>query len=156
MLKEYKLRDYNFRLIVYIILLNIIGILVIRSATNSDPSIISKQLLGIAVGFVLMIAISLIPYNLILKMSGVIYAISIFLLLLVIFMGREVGGAKRWVRLPLIGQIQPSEFVKIGIIIVVSWYIGKFYDSIKFYTTIELSLFISLSSIILQFNLTAP
>ena len=131
MLKEYKLRDYNFRLIVYIILLNIIGILVIRSATNSDPSIISKQLLGIAVGFVLMIAISLIPYNLILKMSGVIYSISIFLLLLVIFMGREVGGAKRWVRLPLIGQIQPSEFVKIGIIIVVSWYIGKFYDSIN-------------------------
>lgn len=131
MLKEYKLRDYNFRLIVYIILLNIIGVLVIKSATNSDPEIIGKQLLGIAIGLVAMAVISLIPYNIILRLSGIIYAISIALLLLVIFMGREVGGAKRWVRLPLLGQIQPSEFVKIGIIIAISWYIGRFYDSIN-------------------------
>ena len=48
MLFDYNWRKYNFRLLLYIIALNIIGILIIFSATNYDIAMVGKQMVGVA------------------------------------------------------------------------------------------------------------
>ena len=50
MFLDYDFRHFNFRLVFYMIALNIIGVLVIRSATNMNADAVNKQLLGVLVG----------------------------------------------------------------------------------------------------------
>ena len=52
---DYDFRNYNFRLMAYMIALNVIGVLVVRSATNKDPDFVTKQLMGVMVGLVIAI-----------------------------------------------------------------------------------------------------
>ncbi|MBQ2400732.1 MAG: FtsW/RodA/SpoVE family cell cycle protein, partial [Lachnospiraceae bacterium] len=40
-------------------------------------------------------------------------------------LGGQGGGSRRWITLPVIGRFQPSEFVKIGLIVVFSWFLNK-------------------------------
>ena len=77
MFLDYDFRRYNFRLIVYMIALNIIGILVIRSATNLNSEAVARQLLGVMVGLAVAIGLSLIDYHRILNFSVAIYGICI-------------------------------------------------------------------------------
>ena len=63
MLFNYDFRYYNFRLLIEIMLLNIIGVLVLRSASNMDAAVVTKQIIGIAVGFLFAIGLSLIDYR---------------------------------------------------------------------------------------------
>ena len=58
--KKYHLKDYNFTLIITVVLLSTIGILAVGSAL---PSAQGKQILGIHLGLVVMVIISLIDYN---------------------------------------------------------------------------------------------
>lgn len=62
MLFDYDFKNYNFRILIEIFLLNIIGVLVLRSASNMDTALVTKQIVGIVVGFVLAIGLSLIDY----------------------------------------------------------------------------------------------
>lgn len=70
MFKQYKLRNYKFILVMYVVILNVIGILLIGSA---KPSVQSKQILGMIAGLTIMVMLSLIDYNFILKFSWLIY-----------------------------------------------------------------------------------
>ena len=60
MFKQYKLRNYKFILVMYVMILNVIGILLIGSA---KPSVQSKQILGMIAGLTIMVMLSLIDYN---------------------------------------------------------------------------------------------
>jgi rod shape determining protein RodA len=113
------------------LLLSGIGILAIWSATNQDQAMVKKQIFGIAVGLVLAMGLSLINYSKLLSMSVVIYLGCLALLAAVLFMGTKRGGATRWLSLPVIGQIQPAEFVKIGLIVFFSWYFQKYQEKIN-------------------------
>ena len=84
MLRQYKLRDYDFKLILLVITLSVIGILAVGSA-KSDLMI--RQLIGVCVGIVIMIIVSFIDYSLILYFYGYLYIINIILLLSVTFFG---------------------------------------------------------------------
>ena len=136
MFLDYDFRRYNFRLIVYMIALNIIGILVIRSATNLNSEAVARQLLGVMVGLAVAIGLSLIDYHRILNFSVAIYGICIASLAAVLVWGRVVNNAKRWIEVPVIGQLQPSEFVKIGLIITFSWYFTKYQERINQVSTV--------------------
>ena len=70
MFKQYKLRNYKFILVMYVVILNVIGILLIGSA---KPSVQSKQIFGMIAGLTIMVMLSLIDYNFILKFSWLIY-----------------------------------------------------------------------------------
>ena len=59
MLKQYRLKNYHFQLVVYIIALSIIGILLIGSAKHSVQS---KQIIGFVMGLTIMILLSNIDY----------------------------------------------------------------------------------------------
>ena len=79
MLKQYRLKNYHFQLVIYIIALSIIGILLIGSAKHSVQS---KQIIGFIMGLIIMIALSLIDYSFLLKFVWIYYACMIALLLL--------------------------------------------------------------------------
>ena len=64
MFKQYKLKNYRFRLVAYVVLLCIIGVMVVGSA---KPSVQNKQIIGIAGGLVVMVIVSLIDYGTILN-----------------------------------------------------------------------------------------
>lgn len=125
MLLDYNFKNYNFRLFLYVLLLNTLGVLLIRSATNQNMAIVGKQIIGIIAGFIVVIILSLIDYHKIVSMSYLIYGVCAALLLSVLLFGVTRNNATRWVVLPGIGQIQPSEFVKVGIIVFFSWFFAK-------------------------------
>ena len=131
MLFDYNFRRYNFRLMAYILALNTIGVLVISSATNQDMDMVGKQIMGILIGIAVAVGISLIDYNKVLRLSMGIYGVCVALLLAVVIFGKVVNNARRWIVLPGIGQIQPSEFVKIGMIVFFSWYLSKYQERIN-------------------------
>ena len=131
MFYDYEFKHYNIRLILYMTALNILGILVIRSATNLNETMVSKQILGVLIGMAVAVGLSLVDYHRILNLSAVIYIICFLSLVAVLVWGKEVNNAKRWIEVPVIGQLQPSEFVKIGLIVFFSWYFMKYQERIN-------------------------
>lgn len=77
------------------------------------------------IGIIAMLIISHIDYKIyIAKLTVfhiravyVLYALCIFLQVIVLFVGEEIYGAKRWIEIPKIGSFQPSEVTKICIIV---------------------------------------
>lgn len=139
MFLTYDLKNYSFRLVFYAAILNVLGIFLIRSATNQDPAYVNKQIMGICVGFLAAFLISLIDYHKIIRAAYGVYAGCILMLLAVLLWGENVNNATRWLKLPGIGQIQPSEFVKIGLIIFFAWFFSEYQDKINDIRTLFLA-----------------
>ncbi|SEW27039.1 FtsW/RodA/SpoVE family cell cycle protein [[Clostridium] fimetarium] len=114
MFKKFQLRYYNFRLVILILITSGIGVLVINSAKNFSLAL--RQFEGIGIGLAILIVISLIDYNWLLRYFWLMYLLDVFLLLLVHFFGTEANHAKRWMDFGFV-QIQPSEFSKILLIL---------------------------------------
>lgn len=113
--KQYRIRDYDIKLILMVIALNVIGVMAIGSAKESVQS---KQLLGLVAGIFIMIVISFFDYSVILKLYWIMYVGNLGLLALIQLssFGKEAGGAQRW--LNIFGfQFQPSETAKIILIL---------------------------------------
>ena len=128
MLSDYNLKNYNFRLLFAVLALNAIGLMVINSAVAGDRSYINRQLIGLFGGLMIAIILSLISYRYLLRFSGLIYLGCIGILVAVLIMGQLGGagtGSQRWITLPIVGRFQPSEFVKIGLIVFFSWFLDK-------------------------------
>lgn len=127
MLKQYKLKNYNFRLVLYVIALTVIGILVIGSAKESVQN---KQILGLFLGIIAMITVSMMDYSFLLRFSWIFYMFNIVLLLLVKLMGQDAGGATRWVEIAGI-RFQPSELSKIIIILFFAYFFMKHQENLN-------------------------
>jgi len=114
-LKKYKIKDYHFRLVAYVIMLCIIGVLAIGSAKESVQD---KQIMGVIAGLIIMVIVSLIDYSVILKFRRIWYLLALVLLGLVLIpgLGKEVSGATRWIEIGGF-QFQPSELCKIILIV---------------------------------------
>lgn len=112
--KTYKLKNYNFRLILLMLVICGLGIAIIGSANDgSDNRAVFKQAIGMVIGFSGMIVISLIDYGWILKFYWLIYVFNVGLLSAVLLIGSSHHGAKRWIDITDGLTIQPSEFAKI-------------------------------------------
>ena len=132
MLKKYRVRDYDFKLIIMLIAITVVGILVIGSA---DRSYQSKQILGFVMGLFLMVVISLFDYSTFLNFYWIIYIGNLVLLLLVEFFGEKSNNAQRWVSIAGI-RFQPSETAKILLILFYAQYIMKHKETISSLKTI--------------------
>lgn len=78
---------------------------------------LKRQFIFIVLGFVAMLFVSRIPYGIYRKLSFVIYAASVLLVLAVIPFGKKVNGAKRWIEIASGVNIQPAEVAKVAVII---------------------------------------
>lgn len=111
LLKEYDYKSMNYRLIIYTFLLSLIGILAISSATDSS-SYVSKQIIGLVIGLVIMFLFSVIKYEFLARYYWLMYFLALILLLMVALFGVSRGGATRWFIILGI-QVQPSEICKL-------------------------------------------
>lgn len=127
MLRQYKLRDYDFKLILLVVTLSVIGVLAVGSAKED---LLVRQIAGVCAGIVIMLFVSFIDYSLILYFYGYLYVINILLLLSVTFFGRNIGGAQRWVSIFGI-QFQPSETAKILLILFFAQFIMKYRENLN-------------------------
>ena len=118
MLKQYKLKNYKFTLILFVVVLNILGVMLIASASPSDQK---KQLFGMVSGLVIMFVISLIDYSFILKFSWLIYLLGIVMLVLVFVAGDGAKGAQRWFEIGGF-RFQPSELAKVLLILFFAYF----------------------------------
>ena len=121
MLKKYRIRDYDFKLVIMLIAISVIGILAIGSA---EKSVQDKQIMGLVLGVFLMIIISLFDYSALLNLYWIFYILNVVLLMLVEFMGSKAGGAQRWFSIFGI-RFQPSELAKILLILFYAQFIMK-------------------------------
>ncbi|MBP3926784.1 MAG: rod shape-determining protein RodA [Clostridium sp.] len=124
MLFDYHFRNYNFRLLFYVLCLTVVGILAVGSASGQASSAVTKQIAGVVVSLLVCLGLSLIDYHQYFRFTTIIYVGCIGLLAAVLLMGKSTKGATRWLKLGPV-QIQPSEFVKIGLILVLSWFLAR-------------------------------
>ena len=127
MFKQYKIKNYRFQLILYVVILTFIGVLLVGSA---KPSLQNKQFLGMIGGIIIMIIVSLIDYGMLLKLSWLIYAGMVGLLVLVELIGDNTGGSQRWIDLGGF-RFQPSELAKILIVLFFAYFFMKHEDNIN-------------------------
>lgn len=132
---RYDFRKYDFISILLITALFVISYYAIGSATRINSVegtnyFANKQLIGFGVGFVLMLLISLVDYQIIGKLTPLIYIAIIVVLIVVIKTGVNAKGAVRWIEIGDF-RIQPSEFAKVGMILVLAKYFDKFQDKIN-------------------------
>ena len=113
MIKQYKLRFYNFRLVVFLLAISFIGIHLVGTAADY---LRTRQLLGVIIGVVFMLLLSLMDYSWLLNFQWIMYGFNIVMLLAVRFFGSSANGAARWVDLGFI-RFQPTELSKIIIIL---------------------------------------
>ncbi len=111
--RKYNFKHYNFILVIAVVALSVLGILAVGSAL---PSSQSKQIIGVVLGVLAMIVISLIDFEWILNFYWLIYGINILLLLSVKFFGANYNGAQRWIDLGFT-TLQPSDLTKIFLIL---------------------------------------
>ena len=127
MLKQYRLKNYRIRLVIYVVLLTLLGIAVIGSA---EKSVQNKQILGMCLGLAAMLVVSLIDYSFILKFSWLIYLFNIGLLLLIFVIGDNSKGATRWIEIAGI-RFQPSELSKICLILFFAYCFAKYQENLN-------------------------
>ncbi len=129
MFRNYRFKNYNFRLVVFVVALTIYGILIIGSA-NKDYQ--NKQIIGMILGIIVMVAISMIDYSALLSLHWLFYLAGCGALLMVFIPGlsHSSKGATRWVRLGGF-QFQPSELAKVLVVLFLAWYLMKYQEDLN-------------------------
>lgn len=117
-------KDFDWTLLALVLALSIISVLEIHSATMHTQFIHfdRKQLLWLSAGFVIMFLLSLVDYHILLGIAVWAYGVCLLSLGIVMVAGTKVLGARRWIRLPGGMHFQPSEWVKLVLIIVIARY----------------------------------
>ena len=111
--KPYHLKDYKFNLVVLVIALSILGVLAVGSAKEVYQS---RQIVGMIIGIIAMVIVSLIDYVWVLNFYWIIYGFVVLILGAVLVIGDKVNGATRWIDLGFT-TFQPSELAKILLIL---------------------------------------
>ncbi|MBI2026573.1 MAG: rod shape-determining protein RodA, partial [Deltaproteobacteria bacterium] len=127
-MKKHFLSDFDFQLFFVVVALCLVGIINLYSATQGGEVASQKfsyQLMWIGIGFVFMILITFVDYRIIDRFVYPLYGLLLLLLIAVPLVGKAEYGAKRWLQLGGGFRLQPSEFMKIGLIFVFSKYFSE-------------------------------
>ncbi len=128
-ISKYKVDSW---ILIILLLFALLSIITISSAEKLLPSDMSglfiKQLLWYGLGFLLAYFIMFIGNDYIYKNTWIFYWIGVALLFLLLLFGTPINNAKCWFTIPKIGTFQPSEFMKIILIITLATMIHKFND----------------------------
>ncbi len=124
-IEKRDLRDFDWLTTLLATAIAAFGVWQIHNALPSE-GFWSKQIIGIVIALIAFVVVCMTDYRRIIDAAPVFYVIGLVLLLLVLTpLGVTVNGQKAWVRLPVIGQFQPSEFAKIPTVLMLAKYFGS-------------------------------
>lgn len=121
---DYQLRYFDFRLTAYVTILAGIGVCLIGSANQSYEY---RQMAGVILGSIVMLAVAFTDYKLLVKSGWFIYGLGVALLIGVMAAGAISGGAARWIEIGSF-RFQPSEVGKILFILFFAWLFERCQD----------------------------
>ncbi|WP_273325119.1 FtsW/RodA/SpoVE family cell cycle protein [Vallitalea guaymasensis] len=144
-----KKNQTDFTLVAIVVILIVFGIIMIYSSSyyysidmyNDSTHYLKKQIVWGVLGIVVMMIVSRIDFHIFNRFALLIYIMSLGFLVLVLLVGKEIKGAKRWL---IIGPVnfQPSEFAKLMIIIVIAYIASKMVSHLDKYRLMMFILFI--------------
>src|SRR5690349_15681318 len=121
-LEKRDLRDFDWLTTLLAIAISSFGIWQIHNAQPTE-NLWTKQIIGLVIALIAFSVIAFSDYKRIIDMAPIFYVIGLILLFLVLTpLGVALNGQKAWLRLPLVGQFQPSEFVKIPTVLMLAKY----------------------------------
>jgi rod shape determining protein RodA len=135
--KDSPLRHLDWVLLVVVLALSLMGTLLIWSATRpglahsgGDPNAyLKKQLLNTVIGLVLMVAVGMLDARQLRAFAPLVYAAGLLGLLAVLSpLGSTINGAHAWISLPGGFQVEPSEYAKLGLILMMAMIFGELRD----------------------------
>ncbi len=112
-------------LAVLLLILTCIGLISLYSASGGDTAMTLKQGSSFLIGYGVLLVMARIPPATYQYISPWFYAGGVILLLAVELFGQVRMGAQRWISVPGVASIQPSEFLKIGMPMMVAWYLSS-------------------------------
>ena len=121
------IRKFDWNYMVVLITLQIIGLVVLYSAAHSTTylgRVFFAQINWFLVGWVAFFVAARINYRDLIKWSPIFYAINLLALIAVLFAGKKVLGAQRWLDFGFFSY-QPSETMKVVLILFLAAYLGK-------------------------------
>jgi rod shape determining protein RodA len=107
-----------------ILLLMLIGLITLYSATDANLNRVTNQALNMLVALAIMWLVANIPLEQIMRIALPIYVTGLFLLIGVALFGEINNGARRWLNIG-VTRIQPSELMKIAVPLMMAWYFDK-------------------------------
>jgi rod shape determining protein RodA len=115
-------RDFDWLLLTFVLIICALGLLEIYSTTYGTKFAGAhiRQIYWILAGLVVMLAVSLINYQILLENANWLYFVSVASLLMVALFGKKYLGARRWIQLPGGQHFQPSEWVKLVLILMLA------------------------------------
>ena len=119
-------RDFDWILALLAIAIVLFGTIQIRNAQPTETYWV-KQLIGLGIGLIAMLAIAFTDYRKLLHLAPAFYIFGLVLLVIVLIpgIGLKINGQRAWIKVPGIGQFQPSEFVKVTTAMMLARYFGK-------------------------------
>lgn len=123
-----KIKWFNLHLdwflLLSLLLLASIGLFILYSASNANPVIVMKQVYRLVLSFALMCLFAQVPPKYYKEWAPWLFAISFFLLLAVLVIGKVDMGARRWISLGFF-KFQPSEIMTLAMPIMLAWYLSE-------------------------------
>lgn len=126
MIQKRGLRDFDWLLAFLAIGIVCFGTIQIRHAQPTENYWV-KQLIGLAIAVVAMLLVAFNDYRKLINIAPAFYVFGLLLLVVVLIpgIGLKINGQRAWIKVPGIGQFQPSEFVKVTTAMMLARYFGK-------------------------------
>jgi len=123
-------RDFDWVLFTFVLLICALGVTEIRSATahTKFAGAHIRQLYWIGAGISGMFLMSLVNYQVLLERIHWFYIVAVASLMVVLIFGQKYLGARRWVKMPGGGHFQPSEWVKLILVLAVAKYFADLHQ----------------------------
>lgn len=120
-----KIKNVEWWILILAILLCIVGFVALYSATQSDNfGYLRKQIMWFVISIILMTIISFIDYKILVKISPILYGLSLILLVAVLFT-KSINGASSWFNIGAF-SLQPGEIAKVTVILFLAFVITTF------------------------------
>src|SRR5438105_10155640 len=128
--RNISFRDFDWVLVTFVLILCALGVIEIRSATlhTKFAGVHVKKMYWIMGGLGGMLLVSVVNYQVLLEQVHWMYIGALASLITVLLFGQKYLGARRWVKLPGGAHFQPSEWVKLILILAVAKYFADLHD----------------------------
>ena len=112
-------------LLCFLLLNAALGLMVVYSASGQDSQMVLRQAISFCVGFIALFICAQIPPKVYQAISPFFYVLGVVSLILVLLVGETRMGARRWISLPGIGSMQPSELMKFAMPLMMAWFFAR-------------------------------